>query len=98
MLWNVLQEPSAPSYANFVANVDATLDAVIAARPTPSVEGIAERELSRGRRSQRRRRMASWALRSFLRLPPVQRTILFVHPVTARIRRLLRIPGPEPAA
>jgi hypothetical protein len=86
------------SYAKFVEGVDGTLDAAVTARPAPAVEAVVARQLSLGRASQRRRRMATWALRRFVRVRLVQRTIVFVHPVTSRIRRLLRIPGPEPAA
>jgi hypothetical protein len=83
------------SYAKFVKGVDATLDRAVTARPAPAVEVGVDRQLSLGRASQRRRRMATWGVRWFLRVRIVQRAIVFVHPVTSRIRRLLRIPGPD---
>ena len=86
------------SYAQFVAGVDATLDAAIAAPPTPAVEEIVRRQLSRGRQDPAAAPDGELGVALVLRQKPVQRAILFVHPVTARIRRLLRIPGPEPAA
>jgi hypothetical protein len=85
------------SYAKFVAGVDAILDGAITTRPTSEAETVVARRLSRGRATQRRRRVAVWAVRRFLRLRSVQRAILFVHPLTSRVRRLLRIPGPEPS-
>jgi hypothetical protein len=84
------------SYERFVAGVDTMLDEAIAALPEPAVEAVVARQLALDRARQRRRRIAEWAVRSFLRLKPVRQTILFVHPVTSRIRRLLRVPGPEP--
>jgi len=84
------------SYARWVSGVDETLDQAIDARPAPAVEATVKRQLSLDRARQRRRRVASWAVRSILRLKPVRRAILFVHPVTSRIRRLLNIPGPDP--
>jgi hypothetical protein len=86
------------SYARFVGGVDTTLDGAIPARPTRAVEAIVERQLALGRAAQRRRRVGWWAVRAFLRLKAVHRTMLFVQPVTSRIRRLLRIPGPDPVA
>jgi hypothetical protein len=86
------------SYARFVEGVDETLDAAIAARPTPAVEATIGHRLALDRAKQHRRRVALWAVRWFLRLQPVHRTMLFMHPVTSRIRRLLRIPGPDPAS
>ena len=77
------------SYARFVAGVDSTLDEAIAAPVTPEVEAVVARRLSLGRAGQRRRRVAWWGVRWFLRRKAVHRAILFVHPVTARIRRLL---------
>ena len=83
------------SYAKFVSGVDATLDEAIPARPAPAIEAVVTRQLALGRARQRWWRLTTWAVRSLLRLKPVHRTIVFVHPVTSRIRRLLRIPGPE---
>jgi hypothetical protein len=76
------------SYASFVAGVDATLDEAVAAQPTAAVEAVVERQLSLGRAKQRWWRLVVWAGQWFLRLTPVRRTIHFLHPVTARIRRL----------
>jgi hypothetical protein len=94
-----LIESGAYSYARFVAGVDATLDAAgVAAAPTPAAEAALSEALSRGRTWRRWRRLADWGGRAVLRWEPVRRLILFVHPVTARVRRLLRVPGPDAVA
>jgi hypothetical protein len=87
------------SYARFVAGVDATLQAAgVAATPSPAADAAVRQALSRRATVRRWRRLADWGVRAVLRWGPVQRLIHFVHPVTARVRRVLGVPGPDPVA
>ncbi len=84
------------SYKRWVAGIDETLDPAIPSPPAVVGREV-DRRLAAGHGRQKRRRLAHLAVRSFLHHRRTQAVIQFVHPVTKRVRRLLRIPGPEPS-
>jgi len=87
------------SYGRMVNSVDHTLDAAgMAVRPEPPVAAAVDAALANGHRRRLFRRRAEWALFSLLALKHVQRAIHFVHPVTSRVRRFLRIRGQDAVA
>jgi hypothetical protein len=87
------------SYKRLLRDVDGTLVAAGVAAPanwTPDPR-VAQ-HLERDMRRRRRRRQAEWALFRALHWEPLNRLIRFAHPVTARVRRLLRIRSPDAVA
>jgi hypothetical protein len=87
------------SYGRMVRSVDQTLDAAgMAVRTEPAVAAAVDAALADGHRRRLFRRRAEWALFSLLALKHVQRAIHFVHPVTSRVRRFLRIRGQDAVA
>lgn len=86
------------SYERFVAGVDATIAAAVGAeRPRTAAKEVVRRRLAVGAR-RRSRRLARWAYFTVVTWKPVHGLIVFAHPLTARIRRLLGVPSPEPTA
>ena len=83
------------SYRRWVGGVDAVLsEAGVDGRAEPDAVERVGAALRRGSRRRRRRRLVQWTLLHVLGSSRARRFVLFVHPATARIRRLLRIPGP----
>jgi hypothetical protein len=82
------------SYRRFVQGVDDLLRSEgVQGREDPAAVATVAAALRRGSRRRRRRRAAEWAVRRALGTPAARRVVLFVHPVTSRVRRLLRIPA-----
>ncbi len=82
------------SYRRWVGGIDAVLsEAGVGGQAEPSTVERVSTALRRGSRRRRLRRQVEWTLMHVLGSPRARRLVLFVHPVTARIRRLLRIPS-----
>jgi len=80
------------SYSRLIASVDETLaDAGLDGRADPATIANVDERLAERIRRRRLRRRAEWVLFWVLSPKPIQRLIRFVHPVTIRVRRLLRI-------
>jgi hypothetical protein len=86
------------SYARFVEGVDETIGEAVPVAPSRAERVAVDRRLASGRASQRRRRLAYLAFLALLGNRYAQAVLEFAHPVTKRVRRILGIPGPEPAA
>jgi hypothetical protein len=83
------------SYRRFVQGVDNLLTSQgVEGREDPAAVAGVDAALRRGSRLRRSRRAAEWALRRALGTPTARRIVLFLHPLTSRVRRLLRIPAP----
>jgi len=86
------------SYQRLMDRLDATLaDAGVSGRPTPAAEASVSARLGERAAWRRRRRIAEWAVFSFLAWPPVNRILQRIQPVTSRIRRALGIRGQDAA-
>ena len=81
------------SYRRFVGGVDDVLSlAGVGGGASESTVAAVDSALRRGSRRRRSKRLAEWTLLHLLGTPRARRMVLFLHPVTSRIRRLLRIP------
>jgi hypothetical protein len=82
------------SYRRYVHGVDETLrNAGVGGTADAAAVGFVNSALREGSRRRRARRLAQWTLRRSLGAPRARRIVLFAHPVTSRVRRLLRIPA-----
>jgi hypothetical protein len=83
-------------YEQLVAGVDETLTTALGPGRPPAVgEDVVRRRL-RVRLRRRVWRRVRWAYIGFFMWKPVNDLIVFVWPVTSRIRRALGIAGPDP--
>jgi hypothetical protein len=87
------------SYSTLLRRVDSVVDA---AAPAPAITvgaEVVDDRLALQRRRRRWHRQAEWALMYALRqLPALRKLVLWAHPVTVRVRHLLGMAGPDPAA
>jgi hypothetical protein len=87
------------SYGRLLARVDSLVDEAAPAPTATAGAAVVDDHLAVQRRRRRWHRQAEWALMYALRrLPALRKLVLWAHPVTVRVRQLLGMAGPDPAA